>query len=165
MSIDRGLSSISISALPVYPVASSQPPIVLMDRTSHAYNQRQDPLRALQGLFLISSVVCAEPRSTRIRAQERVDTGLMTMLVMPVSGYPYLTWGTVCDAVRGMGEYVAKKNLWYKLSFVIVENVSAGEEARKYGTLLTETVGSGVGDGTEGDVTTAKRRGLGRKEE
>ena len=96
----------------------------------------------------------------------------MTMLIIPVSGYPYLTWATVCDAVRGMGEYVAEKDSWYKLSFTIVENVSAGEAARKYGTLLTETVrqganqGSGGGaDGTAGDISTTKRRALGTRKE
>lgn len=166
---DCGLCSIPVSDLPNYPVPNSIPPIVLVDRTSHVYEQRQDPFRTLQGLFLMSHAVCAKPRSTRITTQERVDTALMTMLVMPVRGYPYLTWTTVCDAVRGMGEYVAQETLWYKLSFTIVENVSAGEAARRYGTLLTETLDSaanqGSGGGTAGDVSTAKRRALGGKED
>ena len=164
MYIDLGLSSVSLSDLPTYPVASSQPPIVLVDRTSHAYSQRQDPLRALQGLFLVSHAVCSKPRSTRIRAQESIVTPMMVMLISPVSGYPYLTWATVCDAVRGMGEYVAEKNLWYKLSFTILENVTAGEAARRYGTLMTETVAQGVNEGSGGEVATARRRGLGRWE-
>ena len=79
---------------------------------------------------------------------------------MPLWGYPLLTWKTVCDAVRGMGEYVVEKNLWYKLIFSISENVSAGEAARTYGTLWTETVDPGANQGGTEGTDTAKGRGL-----
>ena len=69
---------------------------------------------------------------------------------------PEWTWGIVCAAVRGMGEYVAERRLWYKLKFDLFEADGRGRLGEVYGSLSTEVIGSvgaGSSDGGRGNGT------------
>ncbi|MDI1490038.1 MAG: hypothetical protein OHK93_001237 [Ramalina farinacea] len=140
----------SLSSTKTYPIkCSDQLHCLLVDLTLPYPWRAQDPLLTLQGLFLLSSVACNQrPADEVITDVATTTTEAMQLTVTSDSSpdRPVWTWGIVCAAVRGMGEYVAERRLWYKLKFDLFEDDGRGRLGDVYGSLSTEVIGS-VGAG------------------
>lgn len=136
---------------------------LLVDLTLQYPWRAQDPFLTLQGLFLLSSVVCNQrPADEVVTDVATTSTEVMQLTITTDSSAdrPVWTWGIICAAVRGMGEYVAQKQLWYTLKFDLFEDDGRGRLGEVYGSLSTEVIGAvrvvggggGLGNGTREGV-------------